>query len=240
MSICCSSVLLFFAREKRTLPRPIATSLPEKEPNAFFLTSRILGGKPSAKRRPCCPAAGEPFRLAGAPVGAGAVALRHASAMPNPVARRRTWTEPQHQQPTAGAAHAQARADASERNAYWSSWCVCRGDRGCCCAGIGGRVRAVRARSARQPGTARALRGITVRSGPFDQAASRPGSRLARHSLLSHGALDRIPSCAAPFDHRKPSSHEDGSQPAMPPSTASAAEGTTALRAGDQKRIPHP
>ena len=65
-------------------------------------------------------------------------------------------------------------ASAVAGNACLSSWRVCRGDEGCCCAGIGGRVRVVRA-GARQPGTARALRGITVRVRGVDQAASRPG-----------------------------------------------------------------
>ena len=43
---------------------------------------------------PWRPAAGQPTGLSGAPVGAGAVALRPASGRPNFVARRRTWPEP--------------------------------------------------------------------------------------------------------------------------------------------------
>ena len=47
-----------------------------------------------AGRRPWRPAAGRPSGLAGAPVGAGAVALRPTRGRSNSVARRRTWSEP--------------------------------------------------------------------------------------------------------------------------------------------------
>ena len=49
----------------------------------------------AALGRPWRPAAGQPGGLAGAPVGAGAVALQPASGRGNSVARRRTWPEPQ-------------------------------------------------------------------------------------------------------------------------------------------------
>ena len=222
--------------------------------------------------RPWRPAAGQPGGLAGAPLGAGAVALRPASGRVNSVARRRTWPEPQllklaiargrrrscggrvtqaggvrhrsapslgsvltwgslrRRTPRSALAYTAKRAlDAGASGAgvgpapldlqpvqsngigVPSSWGVCSGQKDASFVGMGGRVRAVRARGARRPGTSRAFRGIS-RSCPGALArrravrASAPGTRS-----LFHGALDRAPHCGAPFGHRKPSSHEDRS-----------------------------
>ena len=206
----------------------------------LLLVSQSRGAQTHATRRPCCPEAGEPCGLAGAPVGAGAVALRAAVGRSNPVARRRTWPEPRRQQAAACAAQKRTRAGAAERIAGWSSGRVCRGDEGCPCAGIGGRVRAVRALRARQLGTARAFRGITARVRAVDQAASRPGRLVARHSLLFHGALDRIPAAEPRSITANPSPMKTDRTKRSRPRLRAHPRGSAALRAGDGTRIPHP
>lgn len=206
----------------------------------LLLVSKSRGGQPDATRRPCCPGAGEPCGLAGAPVGAGAVALRAAFGRSNPVARRRTWPEPRRQQAAARAAQRRTRAGAAKRNAGWSSGRVCRGDEGCPCAGIGGRVRAARALRASQPGTARAFRGITARVRAVDQAASRPGRLMARHSLLFHGALDRIPAAEPRSITANPSPMKTDRTKRSRPRLRAHPRESAALRAGDGTHEPHP
>ena len=74
-----------------------------------------------------------------------------------------------------------------------SSGGVCSGRKDASFVGMGGRVRAVRARGARRPGTSRAFRGIS-RSCPGVLARRRTVRAMApgTHSLF-HGALKRSP-----------------------------------------------
>jgi len=228
-----------FARAKNS--PAVAEQTSARHVTAFLLKSRSLGGEMPGARRPYCLEASEPSGLAGAPVGAGAVALRAALGRSNPVARRRTWPEPRRQQAAACAAHKQtpSRTAEAECNASWSSGRICVGDEGCHCAGLGGRVRAVRALRARQLGTARAFRGTTARVRATDQAASRPGL-LARHSLLFHGALDRSPAAQPRSITANPRPMKTDRKPAKPPSAARAPEGSAALCAGDGNTNPAP
>lgn len=85
----CTSLLDSGLRSTSRTPHPasLGVALP-------FKTRRRVSPI-AAGRRPSRPAAGQPSGLSGAPVGAGAVALRQDSGRVNSVARRRTWPEPQ-------------------------------------------------------------------------------------------------------------------------------------------------
>ena len=74
-----------------------------------------------------------------------------------------------------------------------SYWGVCSGQKDASFVGIGGRVRAVRARDARRPDTSRAFRGIS-RSCP-SALVRRPAVRASAPGapFSFHGALDRTP-----------------------------------------------
>jgi len=192
----------------------------------LLLISQSSGGQMPATRRPYRPEASEPCGLAGPPVGVVAAALRAASGWPHPVAWSRACPEPRRQQSVARATQRRTRPSAAECNAGSSSGRVCRGNEGCPCAGIGGRVRAVRALRARQLGTARAFHGIAARVRAVDQAASRPGL-LARHSLLFHGAPDRIPVAEPRSITANPSPMKTDRYQTPPSSAARAPEGVS-------------